>query len=238
MDTPILQCRNLTKIYMIEDTGVVALKDVNLDIYPGEFVCVVGTSGSGKSTLLYLLAGIERPTRGQIRVAGSRTDSMNEGELVRFRLQNVGFIFQSFNLMTYQTALENVALPLMLKGVSSTRRLKAAAAMLKQVGLASRFKHKPAQLSGGQQQRVSIARALISDPKILFADEPTGNLDSHTGQEVIELMVNQVKEHGTTLVMVTHDINNAKYADRIIHITDGEITTQISQKEETHEKEN
>ena len=199
---PILQCRGLTKKYCIEDTVVTALEDVSLDIYPGEFVCIVGTSGSGKSTLLYLLAGIERPTRGQIREAGKRLDTMNESELVRFRLENVGFIFQSFHLMPYLSALENVALPLTLRGVKPIERQKAAAHMLKTVGLAKRFRHRPAQLSGGQQQRVSIARALIAKPKILFADEPTGNLDSHTSKEVLELLNEQVRCCGATLILV------------------------------------
>jgi putative ABC transport system ATP-binding protein len=232
---PILQCRGLTKKYCIEDTVVTALEDVSLDIYPGEFVCIVGTSGSGKSTLLYLLAGIERPTRGQIREVGKRLDGMSESELVRFRLENVGFIFQSFHLMPYLSALENVALPLTLRGIKPIERQKAAAHMLKTVGLAKRFKHRPAQLSGGQQQRVSIARALIGGPKILFADEPTGNLDSHTSKEVLDLLNEQVRCCGATLIMVTHDQANARYADRIIRITDGRVSEIINQTEDNHE---
>ncbi len=236
MDKPILQCRNLTRIYKIEDNAVVALDHASLDVYPGEFVCIVGTSGSGKSTFLYLLAGIEKPSEGQILVAGKRIDQMSQSELVRFRLENVGFIFQSFNLMPYDTALQNVAFPLALKGVKKLPRLKKAAAMLKKVGLAQRFKHKPAQLSGGQQQRVSIARALIGSPKILFADEPTGNLDSHTGQEIIELLRQEMKENGATLIMVTHDINNARHADKIVKLMDGKITEIVDQGV-NHEKE-
>lgn len=229
--TPILSCRSLTKIYKIEDTVVKACNNIDLDVYPGEFVCIVGTSGSGKSTLLYLLAGIERPTEGEIQILGMRTDKMNETELVKFRLDNVGFIFQAFNLMPYMTALENVALPLTLRGMNSLPRLKAAAKMLKVVGLGERFKHKPNQLSGGQQQRVSIARAMVSEPKLLFADEPTGNLDSHTSEEILELLTKEVKENGTTLIMVTHDMTKAKYADKIVKIIDGEIQEIIIREE-------
>ena len=220
---PILQCRELTKKYKIDDAVVTAIEDVSLDIYPGELVCIVGTSGSGKSTLLYLLAGIERPTKGKIRILSKRIDIMNESELTRFRRDNVGFIFQSFNLLPYMTALDNVALPLMLRGEDSFSRKKKAAQMLKTVGLAKRFKHKPMQLSGGQQQRVSIARAIVAEPKILFADEPTGNLDSNTSREIMELLVKQVRQSGATLIMVTHDTQNEKYADTVIRISDGKI---------------
>jgi len=233
---PILQCRNLTKKYKIEDNVVVALDSVSLDVYPGEFVCIVGTSGSGKSTLLYLLAGIERPTAGQIREVSKRIDLMTENELVKFRLQNVGFIFQSFNLMPYLSALENVALPLSLSGVASFPRKKEAARMLKTVGLEKRSHHRPAQLSGGQQQRVSIARALIRKPKLLFADEPTGNLDSHTSEEIMQLLQKEIHERNTTLVMVTHDEKNARFADKIVRIMDGKITEVIDRTEEKNEE--
>ncbi|MBQ4062317.1 MAG: ABC transporter ATP-binding protein [Christensenellaceae bacterium] len=229
---PILQCRELTKKYKIDDAVVTAIEDVSLDIYPGELVCIVGTSGSGKSTLLYLLAGIERPTKGKIRILSKRIDIMNESELTRFRRDNVGFIFQSFNLLPYMTALDNVALPLMLRGEDSFSRKKKAAQMLKTVGLAKRFKHKPMQLSGGQQQRVSIARAIVAEPKILFADEPTGNLDSNTSREIMELLVKQVRQSGATLIMVTHDTQNEKYADTVIRISDGKIPEVIKKNEE------
>lgn len=229
---PILQCRELTKKYKIDDAVVTAIEDVSLDIYPGELVCIVGTSGSGKSTLLYLLAGIERPTKGKIRILSKRIDIMNESELTRFRRDNVGFIFQSFNLLPYMTALDNVALPLMLRGEDSFSRKKKAAQMLKTVGLAKRFKHKPMQLSGGQQQRVSIARAIVAEPKILFADEPTGNLDSNTSREIMELLVKQVRQSGATLIMVTHDTQNEKYADTVIRISDGKILEVIKKNEE------
>ncbi len=236
---PIVQCRNLSKIYKIEDNRIVAVQNVNLDIYKGEFVCIVGTSGSGKSTLLYLLAGIERPTKGQIRIAGMRLDKMTESELVKFRLQKVGFIFQAFNLFPYYSALDNVALPLSLRGVNSFERKRKAAQMLKIVGLSNRAKNRPAQMSGGQQQRVSIARALVTSPEILFADEPTGNLDSHTGEDIIRLMSDETKKQGKTLIMVTHDIEKAKYADRVIKVIDGEVVDIVDNTlevlNETHE---
>jgi len=231
MAEPILQCRELTKRYKIEDTVVTAVDGVSLDIYPGEFVCIVGASGSGKSTLLYLLAGIERPTQGKIRAAGHRIDLMTEGELTLFRRKNVGFIFQSFHLLPYLSSLDNVALPLMLSGVSRFTRKKRAAQLLKAVGLGKRFRHRPTQLSGGQQQRVSIARALITKPKILFADEPTGNLDSHTSKEILELLAQEVRESGTTLILVTHDPANEAYADTVVRISDGKILEVIR----THE---
>ena len=227
---PILQCRELTKKYVIDDTVVTAIEDVSLDIYPGEFVCIVGTSGSGKSTLLYLLAGIERPTKGKIRELGKRIDLMNEGELTAFRRKNVGFIFQSFNLLPYMSALDNVALPLMLRGEDRFSRKKKAAHMLKTVGLSKRFKHKPSELSGGQQQRVSIARAVVAQPKILFADEPTGNLDSNTSREIMELLKNEVVKSGATLIMVTHDNDNEKYADTVVRIIDGRIVEVVRNK--------
>ena len=220
---PILQCRNLIKAYRIDDEVVVAVRGIDLDVYPGEIVCIVGTSGSGKSTLLYMLAGIERPTKGQIRIAGKRTEALSENDLVHFRLKNVGFIFQSFNLMMHMTAVDNVALPMMLRGIGVSKRRKAAAVMLKNVGLEKRMHHKPNQLSGGQQQRVSIARALITKPKIIFADEPTGNLDSKTTVEIMELLKKEVKESGSTLIMVTHDVENADYADRVVKIIDGRV---------------
>ncbi len=231
MMEPVLQCRELAKKYRIEDTVVTAIEDVSLDIYPGELVCIVGPSGSGKSTLLYLLAGIEKPTHGKIREAGKRIDLMTESELTRFRRDNVGFVFQSFNLMPYLNALDNVAMPLMLKGVDRFTRKKEAAHMLKVVGLQKRYKHRPMQLSGGQQQRVSIARALVGDPKIIFADEPTGNLDSHTSRDIMELLQGVVRQSGATLIMVTHDNENEAYADTVVRISDGNITEVIKKNE-------
>ncbi len=219
----IVSCKDLTKVYRIENNRLRALDGVSLDIAKGEICCIVGKSGSGKSTLLNLLAGLEHPTKGTIVIKGKRTSSMTENELVIFRQKHVGFIFQSFNLFSYLTALDNVCMPLIFKGVPRNKRRKRARKMLKAVGLATHLKHRPTQLSGGQQQRVSLARALVADPEIIFADEPTGNLDSKTSEEIMELMVSFVRKNEKTLIMVTHDIENAAYADRVIHILDGKI---------------
>ncbi len=220
---PMIQVRNLHKVYSIGKNRVHALNGVSLDIYEGEFCAIVGTSGSGKSTMLNMLAGLEKPTKGQIVIAGQHIESMNETKLVKFRRDHVGFIFQSFNLLATMTAVENVALPLTFRGVDKKTRLKKAAELLELVGLPEHKKHKPNEMSGGQQQRVGVARALVVDPQIIFADEPTGNLDSHTSQDVMNLMRKVVREQNKTLVMVTHDNHLASYADRIFHIIDGKI---------------
>ena len=182
-----------------------------------------------------MLAGLERPTRGEVIIRGSHIEKMNEDQLVRFRRENVGFIFQSFHLMGTMNALENVALPLTFRGTARKERLKRADRMLDMVSLAKQKKHLPNQLSGGQQQRVGVARALVSDPKIVFADEPTGNLDSHTSEEVMRLMQRIVREQKRTLVMVTHDPNEAAYADRVFQIIDGKI---VHIQENRRSKEN
>ena len=200
-----------------------ALNGVDFEIYKGEFCAIVGTSGSGKSTLLNMLAGLEKPTRGEVVLNGEHMEKMNEEQLVRFRRENVGFIFQSFNLLGTLDAVENVALPLTFRGVPRNVRLKKANHMLDLVKLTKYKKHLPNQMSGGQQQRVGVARALVSDPKIIFADEPTGNLDSHTSEDVMHLMQQIVREQKRTLVMVTHDNHLAEYADRVFHIIDGNI---------------
>ena len=189
----------------------------------GEFCAIVGTSGSGKSTLLNMLAGLEKPTRGQVVIDGHHIEKLNENELVKFRRDNVGFVFQSFHLLGTMNALENVALPLTFRGESLKSRMKKADEMLKLVGLTKHRKHLPRQMSGGQQQRVGVARALVADPRILYCDEPTGNLDSHTSEDVMRLMQRVVREQNRTMVMVTHDDHLAQYADRIFHIIDGKI---------------
>ncbi|MEG0257952.1 MAG: ABC transporter ATP-binding protein, partial [Christensenella sp.] len=211
------------KIYKTKKVRFKALGGVDLDIYPGEFVAVVGTSGSGKSTLLNLIAGLEKPTAGKVFVKEKPIHKMSEDALVDFRLAHVGFIFQSFNLMDTLTTLENAAFPLMLRGIAPSEREKQAKAVLGVLGLAEHLSHDPDELSGGQQQRVCIARAIITQPDILFADEPTGNLDSATAEQIMDLLRTIVKEQGATLLMVTHDMEKAKYADRIVHIADGEI---------------
>ena len=221
---PIIRARGLVKIYKTKAVRLKALNGVDLDIMPGEFLAIVGTSGSGKSTLLSLLAGLEKPSAGKIAIKGHGIHRMTENQLVDFRLKNTGFVFQSFNLMDTLTTLENVAFPLMAQGVGRAERQRLAGELLTKMGLGGHLAHKPNELSGGQQQRVSIARAIISKPDIVFADEPTGNLDSHTADEIINIIRGISKETGTTVLMVTHDAVRAEAADRIIHIEDGKIT--------------
>ena len=232
---PIISVRNLVKIYKTKKVRFKALGGVDLDVYPGEFVAVVGTSGSGKSTLLNLVAGLEKPTAGKIFVKEKPVHKMSEDALVDFRLAHVGFIFQNYNLMDTLTTLENAAFPLMLRGVPQEKREKQAKEVLGELGLSGHLAHDPDELSGGQQQRVSIARAMIAQPEILFADEPTGNLDSETAEQIMDILRRIVREKHTTLLMVTHDMEKAKYADRIVHIADGEIE-RIEQNEATGER--
>ncbi len=220
---PIIELRDVAKVYTIGSTKLRALDGVSLSIYPGEFTCIIGRSGSGKSTMLNMIAGLEKPTKGHIRIAGKQIERMDEGSLVQFRLDNVGFVFQQFNLFAMHTALDNVAMPLMYKGVSAAQRTRQARKMLTAVGLQSHMRHKPTQMSGGQQQRVGIARALVTTPKIMFADEPTGNLDLKTSREILRLIRTICKERNTTLIMVTHDPEMAQYADRVIMLLDGKI---------------
>lgn len=223
MREPVIQVKNLYKIFKVGDSKVRALNGVDLTIYRGEFCAIVGTSGSGKSTMLNMLAGLEKPTKGEVIIAGEHLEQMKENELVRFRREKVGFIFQSFNLLGTMNAIENVALPLTFRGVDKKTREAKAVQMLKLVGLPKHMKHRPNEMSGGQQQRVGVARALVLDPEIIFADEPTGNLDSNTSAEVMQLMRKVVEEKNQTLVMVTHDNHLAGFADRIFHIIDGKI---------------
>ena len=215
--------KDLYKFYRVGDSVVRALDGVSFEVSEGEFCAIVGTSGSGKSTLLNMLAGLEKPTRGQVVIDGHHIEKLNENELVKFRRDNVGFVFQSFHLLGTMNALENVALPLTFRGESLKSRMKKADEMLRLVGLTKHRKHLPRQMSGGQQQRVGVARALVADPRILYCDEPTGNLDSHTSEDVMRLMQRVVREQNRTMVMVTHDDHLAQYADRIFHIIDGKI---------------
>lgn len=219
----VIEVKSLYKLYRVGDEVVRALDGVGFEIFEGEFCAIVGTSGSGKSTLLNMLAGLEKPTRGSVVIAGSHIENLTEEQLVRFRRENVGFIFQSFHLLGTMNAVENVALPLSFRGVPRDVRMRKADKMLDLVKLKKHKKHLPNQMSGGQQQRVGVARALVLDPKIIFADEPTGNLDSHTSEEVMRLMQQVVREQKKTLVMVTHDAHLATYADRVFHIRDGKI---------------
>lgn len=228
----VITVKDLYKVYRIGDNKVRALNGVNFTINKGEFCAIVGTSGSGKSTLLNMLAGLEKPTKGEIIIAGEHIENKSESQLVKFRRKHIGFIFQSYNLMGTMNAVENVALPLVFQGVPKKERIKRARKMVHLVGLDKHWKHKPNQMSGGQQQRVGVARALVVEPNIIFADEPTGNLDSVTSEEIMALMRKVVEEKHQTLIMVTHDNQLAEYADKIIRIKDGKIIELIDKKAE------
>ncbi len=218
-----IEVNKLHKIYRMGNEKVEALKDVNLQIPQGEICCIIGTSGSGKSTLLNMLAGLEKPTKGEIIVKQKHIEKMNEIQVTLFRQKHIGFIFQSYNLLPTLSAIDNVALPLVFSGVSKRDRISAATKMLTAVGLEHRLSHRPSEMSGGQQQRVSIARAFVNSPEIVFADEPTGNLDTKTTDEVIHLMIRLSREKNRTLIIVTHDVETAVYADRVIRMRDGRI---------------
>lgn len=224
MIEPMVQIRALTRIYRQGEIDVTALDGIDLDIGPGEFVALMGPSGSGKSTLLHVIAGIDRPTSGQCLVQGTDVATLNETQLADWRNANVGFVFQTFNLIPVLTALENVELPLLLTALSASERRKHATRALELVGLADRLHHLPRQLSGGQEQRVAIARALVTDPILLVADEPTGNLDAHAASDVLDLLVRLNREAGKTIIMVTHDPKAASRARRLIHLEKGELT--------------
>ncbi len=220
---PVIRVNDLYKIYRVGETKVRALNGGSFTINRGDFCSIVGTSGSGKSTLLNMLAGLEKPTKGEIVIAGEHMESKTENQLVAFRREHIGFIFQSFNLMGTMNAIENVALPLTFQGMDRKSRNRKAEEMLDLVGLQKHKQHRPNQMSGGQQQRVGVARALVVEPEIIFADEPTGNLDSNTSVEVMNLMKKVVREKNQTLVMVTHDNYLAGFADLVLRIKDGKI---------------
>ncbi len=223
MSEPIIEVKNAKKIYKMGKERIRAVDGVSFTVDKGEFCCLLGTSGSGKSTLLNLMAGIEKLSSGEILIKGESIGKMSENKLSKFRQENLGFVFQSYNLIGSMTALENVELPLVFKRVRGGKRKKLARKILKQVGLGGRMQHKPKEMSGGQQQRVGIARAFVSKPDIVFADEPTGNLDSHTTIEVMDLIKAMARKNNQTIVMVTHDRKLSEYADKIIHILDGKI---------------
>ena len=220
---PILQVKDLRKVYKMGEECVVALNRISLDIYPGEICCIFGTSGSGKSTFLNMLAGLEKPSCGRIAILGKDITKMSEEELAMFRQNHLGFIFQAYNLMPGQTALENVGMPLMFRGMPKKKRDQIARVLLKSVGLENREDHYPGQMSGGQQQRVGIARAFVTKPQIIFADEPTGNLDTKTTEEVMKMISGFSRKFHQTIILVTHDPEMEKYATRIIHLVDGNV---------------
>jgi putative ABC transport system ATP-binding protein len=218
---PVLVAHELTRRYGAGDTAVDALRGVSLEIRAGELTAVMGPSGSGKSTLMHLLAGLDRPTSGEVAIAGVEISALSDTALTRLRRDHVGFVFQFFNLLPMLTAEENILLPLSIAGMKPEREWFEA--LLDSVGLADRRGHRPSELSGGQQQRVAIARALVTRPTVVFADEPTGNLDSKTSGEILELLRRSVEELGQTLVMVTHDAGAATIADRVLFLADGRI---------------
>lgn len=220
---PIVQIRNLTKVYQQGEIRVVALHNICLDIYPGEFLALMGPSGSGKSTLLHIIAGIDRPTSGTCRVQGIDLSQLNESELADWRNQTVGFVFQTFNLIPVLTAFENVELPLLLTRLSRRQRREQVQRALELVGLADRAHHLPRQLSGGQEQRTAIARALVTDPSLIVADEPTGNLDAASATEVLTILQSLSRTAGKTVIMVTHDPKAAAFGSRSVHLEKGEL---------------
>ncbi|HUI56432.1 MAG TPA: ABC transporter ATP-binding protein [Bryobacteraceae bacterium] len=224
MNDAIIETNRLTKEFIRDQFHVIALKDVTLEIQKGEFVALMGPSGSGKSTLLHLIAAMDRPTAGEIRVLGHALTELNEREIAHWRNENVGFIFQQFNLIPVLTALENVELPLKLTNLKKAERMEHATTALKLVGLGDRLHHLPRQLSGGQEQRVAMARAIVTDPALILADEPTGNLDAGSALEVLTILGRLNKEYGKTIVMVTHDPHAAQFASKMHHLEKGELT--------------
>ncbi len=219
-DAPVVVTHDVRRDYRMGDETVHAVRGVSLEVSRGDYVAIVGPSGCGKSTLLNLISGIDRPTAGSVTVDGNRVDAMRDAAATRFRLMSIGFVFQRFYLMPALTAAENVELPMAEAGLSASRRTERARELLAYVGLAERRRHRPTQLSGGEQQRVAIARALANSPKLLLADEPTGELDAKTGAEMIELL-GRVNRDGTTVVVVTHDEDLARAARRVVHMRDG-----------------
>jgi putative ABC transport system ATP-binding protein len=226
MPESMVEVRQVTKVYQRGKQKIEVLHGLDLDIPKGDFVALMGPSGSGKTTLLNLIGGLDQPTSGEIRVGGSRIDQLSSGELARWRAHNVGFVFQFYNLMPVLTAERNVELPLLLTKLSSAQRRKNVAVALEVVGLADRAKHKPRELSGGQEQRVAIARALVSDPQLLVCDEPTGDLDRKTADEILGLIQVLNREHGKTVVVVTHDPKAAEFARRVLHLEKGQLLEQ------------
>jgi len=228
MSETMVQISNVTKAYERGKQKIVVLHDLTLAIDKGDFVALMGPSGSGKTTLLNLIGGLDQPTSGQISVGGSRIDKLSRGQLAHWRSHNIGFVFQFDNLMPVLTAEDNVELPLLLTKLSAAQRKMNVTAALQVVGLADRAKHKPRELSGGQEQRVAIARALVSDPQLLVCDEPTGDLDRKTADEILGLLQLLNREHGKTIVMVTHDPKAAEFARRTLHLEKGQLLEQAA----------
>ena len=222
----VVVAQDVTRRYGDGDTAVDALRGVSVDVPSGKLTAVMGPSGSGKSTLMHILAGLDKPTTGSVTVAGKEITTLGDGELTKLRREHIGFVFQFFNLLPMLNAEENILLPLTIAGVKPDKaRLDE---LIRSVGLGDRLQHRPSELSGGQQQRVAIARALVSEPDVVFADEPTGNLDSKTGGEILELLRHAVRDMGQTVVMVTHEARAAAIADRVLFLADGNIVRELS----------
>ena len=228
----VIETKNLGKQYVRDEFKVVALQNVDIEIHKGEFVALMGPSGSGKSTLLYLIAAMDRASEGEIAVLGKNLRALNDREIAHWRNVHIGFIFQSFNLIPVLSAIENVELPLKLTNLKKKERLEHAATALKLVGLGDRMGHLPRQLSGGQEQRVAIARAIVTDPDLILADEPTGNLDAQSAQDVLTMLSKLNKDYGKTIVMVTHDPNAARFATKIRHLDKGLLLPEGAEPED------
>jgi putative ABC transport system ATP-binding protein len=229
-DTTVIDLSEITKIYQMGDVKVTALDGISLAVHEGEFLAIMGPSGSGKSTLMNILGCLDRPTSGTYLLAGEDVSRMNREQLARIRNQKIGFIFQSYNLLTQATAIQNVLMPVVYRRdghITNQERLEMAHDALISVGLIDRDKHKPTEMSGGQQQRVAIARALINSPALILADEPTGNLDSHSGAEIMEILQN-LHAQGRTIVMITHDAKNTLFAERTLHLSDRKFQEELS----------
>ncbi len=234
MSNKIIQLKKIWKVYKMGKQEVVALQEVSLDIFEGEFIAITGPSGSGKSTMMNMVGALDIPTRGSIYLKGKNVAEMSESDLAVLRGQSVGFIFQQFNLFPTFSALENIKIPMELQDKNDIDAQKRSIELLKKVNLGDRMHHKPSELSGGQQQRVAIARALSNDPDVILADEPTGNLDSKTGQYIMQMLTTLHKE-GKTIIVVTHDLSLAKYAQRIVKIKDGQIEKSYTHRGDIHE---
>ena len=226
-----IEINEVSKVYKMGKEKVVALNNVSLKINKGEFVAIIGPSGSGKSTLMHIVGGLDSPTTGTVSIEGNDISRLKDKQLSKYRNEKIGFVFQAFNLENSQTALENVMMPLIFAGISKKERKERALKALEQVGLKDLAKHKPNEMSGGQRQRVAIARALVNNPEIIFADEPTGNLDSKAGENIMELF-KEINAKGFTVIMVTHNPEEANKARRVVKIKDGEIISDVIKEEE------
>ena len=226
-DAPIIRLRNVSRTYEMGHVLVPALDDVSLDVHPGEFVAIVGPSGSGKSTMMHILGCLDRPTAGSYELAGTPVAELDDDGLAKLRSRTIGFVFQSYNLLPRTSALDNVATPLLYQGIGRSERTRRATAALERLGLGDRVTHEPTELSGGQQQRVAVARALVTEPAMILADEPTGNLDSRSGADVMAVL-RELHGAGRTIVLITHDADVAASASRQVHLRDGRIDERIA----------